>query len=153
MFKNKSIKIAFVWLCVITLLMPYISQVTAVENIIGETGEVSEVGKITEKTSQAELTSIFARNGEKGYKINSYGILKIVNSKGTETEDNFYCLEPNKSFPEAETKIYNNVGDLENLNIENKESILWLAKNICMQDASDETINDYIGNAFNDRYL
>ena len=79
--------------------------------------------------------------------------MKIVNSKGTETEDNFYCLEPNKSFPEAETKIYNNVGDLENLNIENKESILWLAKNICMQDASDETINSYIGNAFNEVIL
>lgn len=160
MLRNKSIKIAFVWLCVITLLMPYISQVTAVENIIGETVEVSKVGKITESTSQAELTSIFPRNGEKGYKINSYGILKIVNSKGTETEDNFYCLEPNKSFPEAETKIYNNIGDLENLSIEKisayknelgeekYNSILWLAKNICMQEASEETINSYIATAF-----
>lgn len=160
MLKNKSIKIAFVWLCVVTLLMPYISQVTAVENLIGETTEVSEVGKITESTSQAELISIFPRNGEKGYKINSYGILKIVNSKGTETEDNFYCLEPNKSFPEAETKIYNNIGDLEKLSIEKiaayknelgeekYNSILWLAKNICMQEASEEFINSYIATAF-----
>ena len=160
MLKNKSIKIAFVWLCVVTLLMPYISQVTAVENLIGETTEVSEVGKITESTSQAELISIFPRNGEKGYKINSYGILKIVNSKGTETEDNFYCLEPNKSFPEAETKIYNNIGDLEKLSIEKiaayknelgeekYNSILWLSKNICMQESSEETINSYIEKVF-----
>ena len=153
MLRNKSIKIALVWLCIVTLLMPYISQVTAVENIIGKTSEVSEVGKITESTSQAELTSIFPRNGEKGYKINSYGILKIINSKGTETEDNFYCLEPNKSFPETETKIYNNMGDLEKLNIENKESILWLAENFCMQDASEENLNSYISKAFEEVIL
>lgn len=160
MFKSKSIKITFVWLCIITLLMPYISQVTAVENIIGDTAQTTQVGKITENTSQAELISIFSRNGEKGYKVNAYGILKIINSKGTETEDNFYCLEPNKSFPEGKTEIYNNIGDLENLSIEKiatyknelgeekYNSILWFAKNICMQESSDETINSYIETVF-----
>ncbi|MGN1299524.1 MAG: hypothetical protein ACI4UE_06055 [Candidatus Scatovivens sp.] len=160
MFKSKSIKVILAWLCVVILLMPYFSQVIAVEKIVGEKPDLSEVGKITENTSSAKLTSIFPRNGELGYKINNYGILKIVNTEGTETEDNFYCLEPNKSFPEAVTENYNNVGNLENLSIEKilsykqelgeekYNSILWLSKNICMQEASDEKINSYIAKAF-----
>ena len=118
MFKTKSIKIVLVWLCIVTLLMPYMSQVVAVEKLVENTIETELLGKTTESTETANLMAIFPRNGEIGYKINNYGILKIINSEGTETEDDFYCLEPNKSFPEAAIEVYKNIGDLENLSIQ-----------------------------------
>ena len=163
MFKTKSIKIVLVWLCIVTLLMPYMSQVVAVEKLVENTIETELLGKTTKSTETANLMAIFPRNGEIGYKINNYGILKIINSEGTETEDDFYCLEPNKSFPEAAIEVYKNIGDLENLSIEKIKnykteigeekynSILWMSKNFLMQEASEEFIKEYISKAFREK--
>ena len=164
MFTKKSIKIILAWLCIMVMLMPYMANVvTAAETVIKQTDTSLISAKITQSTKSATLTSIFPRMGEPGYKIGAYGILKIIaqdENELQETRDNFYCLEPNKAFPEATKEIYNNIGDLEDLNIEGIKSykdeigdakynsILNLSDLILFQDASSAEIIKYIEKVF-----
>ena len=157
MFTKKSIKIILAWVCLFVMLMPYVSTVaTAAETVIVNT----PYGNVKLETKTANLQSIFPRNGEYGYKIGGYGILKIWNTSGTETEDNFYCLEPNKSFPEAEKELYTNKGNLSDLSIEainsykqeigeEKYNAILNFKNLVLfQEASVEEINQFIRKVF-----
>lgn len=167
MFTKKSIKIILAWLCIMVMLMPYMANVaTAAETVIKQTDSNLISAKITQSTESATLTSIFPRNGEYGYKIGGYGILKIVaqDENGLhETRDNFYCLEPNKAFPEATKEIYNNRGDLKDLSIseissykdelgaEKYSAILNLSNLVLFQEASEEEINKYIAKVFSEK--
>ena len=157
MFTKKSIKIILAWICLLVMLIPYVSTVvTAAETVIVNT----PYGNVKLETKTATLQSIFTRNGEYGYKIGGYGVLKIWNTEGTETEDNFYCLEPNKSFPEAEKETYTNKGDLSNISVEaiktykqevgeeKYNAILRLKDFILFQEASAEEMNEFIRKVF-----
>ena len=157
MFTKKSIKIVLAWICLFLMLIPYMSTVaTAAETIIVNT----PYGNVKLETKTANLQSIFPRNGEYGYKIGGYGILKIWNTAGTETEDNFYCLEPNSSFPEAKKELYTNKGDLSNLSLESinvykqeignekYNAILNFKILVFFHEAASEEIDEFIGKVF-----
>ena len=99
MFTKKSIKIILAWICLFVMLMPYVSTVaTAAETVIVNT----PYGNVKLETKTANLQSIFPRNGEYGYKIGGYGILKIWNNlfnsypsaKIQASPESFYMRKP-----------------------------------------------------------
>ena len=129
MFKKRIGKIAFVWACIIAMIMPYTSTVLA--------------AALTQEATTAELQVLIMREGGEesgnilndkqkeiydqapyGYTIgdpntNGARVYKIIEKGDSEFSNMFYCLDAEKSFPgvtgtNMNSLEYTNIADLKN---------------------------------------
>ena len=160
-------KVLLVWLCIITLLLPFGAEVLAAV-------------ALTSKTESAQLETINLRGGgpessgtitsdeydtkQYGYTVGGVNVLKIVQEGDADFTDMLYCINALGSFPTRVTDsfTYNNMGDftdLENSSVkawydkvgmteETYNSLIYLLNNIYLmkQDTSYKTT--FISNAF-----
>lgn len=168
MFKRKSLKVTLAWICIIILLLPYTSNVFATEKVSEGITNFLGSAQILSTTKTAKLEAIYPRRGEVGFNFNANNksVLKIIDATDLNNENlnNFYCLDPDKSFPEGESAAmdYTNMGKLTDLSIEyinnykqelgeeKYNELLWIANNILFLDASDEEIIEFIKTVFED---
>ena len=124
-------KVLLVWLCIITLLLPFGAEVLAAV-------------ALTSKTESAQLETINLRGGgpessgtitsdeydtkQYGYTVGGVNVLKIVQEGDADFTDMLYCINALGSFPTRVTDsfTYNNMGDFTDL--ENSSVTAWYDK-------------------------
>ncbi len=105
-------KVLLVWLCIITLLMPFASDVLAVTTLTKEQTTTTAVKPLTKDQNTAVLESMPYREGGKestnidsedydenmySYSISDVDVLKVVQAGDFEFQDTFYCVNAKKS--------------------------------------------------------
>ncbi len=112
-------KVLLVWLCIITLLMPFCSEVLATA--------------LTKQSTTAVLETIAMRSCGYSYKIGDHDVLKITQSKNSLVEDVFYCVNAEKSFSISSNgyhykKVANDFTDYEDNEVTKWATTLGLTK-------------------------
>ena len=176
MLKKKSLKIAFVLTCIVTLLMPYASTVLAA-TLTHEKNQTVKLGnyRIHKGGDEASetLTEEQARvydTGSYEYEVGGTRVYKIVLDGDTNYSNAFYCLNAKKSFPGTlnEDSHFVSVADLKDstdanvkalhlstssANTEvwnaNYKSLMWLIENMYLPTETPEQKDDYLAKAFN----
>ena len=167
MLKRRFLKTVIAFLCIVTILMPYTTNV---------------FGAMTQEQTKAKLTVLMVREGgdessgtlpnayvehydETPYKytIADTTVFKIVEEGDSAYSDALYCLDGERSFPgilnnEQVAIEYRNVADLTNdmneivasLDVSEKEynALIWLVNNMFLRKQAPEQKDEYLTKAF-----
>ena len=147
---KKISKSLFVWLCIITLVMPFTAEVLA--------------AALTEESTEVVIESVLWRQGgpestglesdvydenSYSYEVNGKNVLKVIQAGDTKYLDTFYCINAERSL--SITKMYNytkvaddfkNYSDEEvtnwraelGISDENYKALVWLLENIYVKN-------------------
>ena len=162
---KKISKFLFVWLCIITLVMPFTAEVLA--------------AALTEESTEVVIESVLWRQGgpestglesdvydenSYSYEVNGKNVLKVIQAGDTKYLDTFYCINAERSL--SITKMYNytkvaddfkNYSDEEvtnwraelGISDENYKALVWLLENIYVKN--QQTNKDaFLAEAFAD---
>ena len=94
MTKKKLGKILLVWLCILTLLMPFGSEVLAAALTGNETSTVV-LESIPYREGGAESTGVTSTHYDTNmysYKVADTNVLKVIQANDTTYADTFYCI-------------------------------------------------------------
>ncbi len=178
MLKKKFLKIAFVIVCILTLIMPYTTvfatltsnDVTADLQILTyREGGNEASGTLTEEQAKLYDTTPY------GYKVGTTRVFKIIEKGDTKYSNMFYCLNAKKTFPGQKDPgkdfiSYTNVADfkdstdsnvkslhLSTSNSENSskwtanyKALVWLMDNMYLNKQTPEQKDTYLAKAFAD---
>ena len=161
-------KVLLVWLFIITLLMPFGSDVLAAALSNNDTTAVLE--SIPRREGGAESTGITSSKydtNQYSYKVGDVNVLKVVQSGDTNYSDTFYCLNAEKSLSiQSNGYDYRKAADdltkltdeevkkwAESVKIsdENFNSLMYLLKNIYVKKLDTSYKDEYIAKAFADK--
>lgn len=161
--KIKLGKIAFVVICIITMIMPYGTTVLATALNHSEVSTNLETLKLREggEESSGTLTGSYASYYDENiysYAIGTTNVLKLIVSGDTKYENAFYCLNAKKSFPGTTSLVYKNVGNLKddtNVNVAalglsaaSYKSLIWLVNNMYLEKQAPEQKEEFLYKAF-----
>lgn len=178
MCKKKFLKITFVMACILTLIMPYTSQVLAAALTSNDvTADLQIVtyrqgGPESSGTLTNEQNSLYDQTPY-GYKVGDTRVFKII-TKGDNTYSNaFYCLNAKKTFPGQSNPgqdylTYTNVADFKDSTDSNVKSLhlstsnsadsakwtanykalVWLMDNMYLAKQAPEQKDAYLAKAF-----
>ena len=167
MLKRRSLKVLIAFLCIVTMLMPYATNV---------------FGVLTQEDSEALLTVLSLHEGgaeatgtlegeylehyDKGkykYTIANTTVFKIIEDGDTTYADALYCLDGEKAFPgiKNNTQVgieYKNMADLKvdqdanvvslGLSYENYKAFIWLVDNMYLRKQTPELKDEFLSRAF-----
>ena len=161
---KKISKILFVWICIISLVMPFTSEVLAaaltkdsttavIESVPWREGGPESTGLVSDKYDENSYS----------YKVSGVNVLKAIQKGDTEYSDAFYCLNAERSL--SITKMYNyikvadNFKDYSDLEVkawaeevgvseENYRAIVWLLDNIYLEKQQPELKDAFLEKAF-----
>lgn len=162
-------KILLVWLCIITLLLPFGAEVLAAvaltsesETAILETIPLRQGGP----ESSGTVTSNSYDTNQYSYTIGGVNVLKIIQTGDSAYTDMLYCINAGASFPTRVTDgfTYNNRGDFTDLNNsdvaewyesvgmtdDTYNALVYLLNNIYLMKQNTEYKTTFIQNAFAD---
>ena len=178
MLKKKIGKIAFVLMCIITIIMPYTSNVLAATLTHEDT--TAELQVLINHEGGEESSKTLTDEQKEYYDILSYGytvgetkVYKIISKGDYEYQNMFYCLNAVKSFPGVTAEglnslEYTNVADLKDATdanvkglhlstsyadnqekwTENYRALIWLVNNMYLEKQTPEQKDDYLAKAF-----
>lgn len=161
-------KIVLVWLCIITLLMPFGTEVLAVALTGNETSTVV-LESIPYREGGPESTGITSEHYDKSsysYKVANHNVLKVIQADDTTYSDTFYCVNGELSLSVTSQYDYKkaaddftNLSDGEvkkwadsvGISEENFNSLVYLLKNIYAKKLDTSYKDAYIAKAFADK--
>ena len=164
MTRKKIGKVLLVWLCIITLLMPFTSEVLAAALSNDATEAILE--SIPYRQGGKESTGKEYSNYDKNsyaYKISDTNVLKVVQADDTSYSDTFYCINAERSLSVKSTYNYKKVADdfskLSNTEVEkwvnsvgisedNFKALVYLLKNLYAKKLDTSYKDTLIENAF-----
>ena len=172
MLRKRVSKTVIAFLCIVTMLMPYTSNVLGAlthEDTATKLTVVSlhEGGEESSGTLPREYVSYYDETPYK-YSIADTTVFKIVEYLEGETvtyDDALYCLDAEKSFPgiynnEQVGIDYKNVADLKDdtdanvvslgLSNTNYNALIWLLDNMYLRKQSPEQKDEFLSKAFKD---
>ena len=168
MLKKRLSKIAFVLVCVLTLLMPYATPVLAAALKSTDTTAELQVFLMHEGGDESSGTLTDAQRAiydttPYEYVVGKTRIFKIVTKGDTDYENTFYCLNAKKTFPGVTSQgfnslTYTNVADLKDstdTNVKslhlstsytedsekwtnNYKALIWLVDNVFTKNAANQ---------------
>ena len=105
-------KILFVWMCIITLVMPFTSEVLAAALTKEATTAIIESVPWREggPESTGLVSNIYDENSY-SYKVSGVNVLKIIQKDDKNYSDSFYCLNAERSLSITKMYNYNKVAD------------------------------------------
>lgn len=159
-------KILFVWICIITLVMPFTSEVLAaaltkdsvtavIESVPWREGGPESTGLISNKYDENSYS----------YKVSGVNVLKAIQKGDTSYSDSFYCLNAERSLSITKmynyTKVADNFKDYSNEEVktwaeevgvseENYRALVWLLENIYLEKQQPELKDAFLAKAFAD---
>ena len=172
--KNEIVKKVLAILMIVSILMPYTSEVFAValkqidESVKLETSIMHEGGDDESGFVSSNLTNNYDSHPYI-YKIANSGsegkttVFKIIKEGDTNFEDAIYCLNAEKSFPSESSEIYRNIGDLKDstsvagtsivnsIGADNYRSLIWLVNNMYLRKQQPTEKENFIKTAFADK--
>ena len=164
MSKKRIMKMTIAFMCILSIMMPYMTPVLAkalthedtVANL--ETTRIHEGGEEATGTLPADYQGFYDYNSYE-YKIGNTTIFKIITAGDTSYENALYCLNGDKSFPGTEALSYKKMADLKDetdLNVKalglsaaNYKSLIWLIDNMYLRKQTPELKDEFLAKAFN----
>ena len=149
MFKKKTLKVAFVLFCLITLIMPHFSTVLAI--LTSTRGEQAQLKLASVRGSFAYTMGGIGDNNDGTHGLKIFQIITDSPITSSHLENEIYCIDRKKSFPPG-TYTYTNVADLS----DKSDSTVQQQKFNTERSADAqtwETYHDYLINLFNIIYL
>ena len=163
-------KVLLVWLCIITLIMPFASNVLAVAKLTND-DNVSRLATIPLREGGEESTginsSLYGHEYDKtqyDYSVEGVNVLKIVQENDGDYQDTFYCLNAEKSFSVQNSgydyvKVADDLADLTDEDVENwatsigisennLKSLIYLLNNLYAKKLDSTYKDTYIAEAF-----
>jgi len=165
MTKKKLGKILLVWLCILTLLMPFGSEVLAAALTGNETSTVV-LESIPYREGGAESTGVTSTHYDTNmysYKVADTNVLKVIQANDTTYADTFYCINAERSLSVTSTYNYSKAADdftkLTDAEVSawassvgiseaNFKALVYLLNNIYAKKLDTSYKNTYIANAF-----
>jgi len=159
-------KVLLVWLCIITLVMPFGTEVLAAALTSESTTAVLE--SIPYREGGAESTGITSTDydvHQNSYTIGGVNVLKVIQKGDTSYSDAFYCVNAGLSLSIRESYNYKKVADdftlisdsevrawadSVGISTENYNALVYLLKNLYLKKQDTSYKNTYIANAFAD---
>lgn len=163
-------KILLVWLCIITLLLPFGAEVLAAAALTSES-ETAMLETIALRQggpeSSGTVTSDSYDTTPYSYTVGGVNVLKIIQTGDSDYTDMFYCINAGASFPTRVTDgfVYNNRGDFTDLNNsdvaewyesvgmteDTYNALVYLLNNVYLMKQNTEYKTIFIQNAFADK--
>ena len=158
-------KILLVWLCIITLLMPFGSEVLAAALTGSETSTVS-LESVPYREGGAESTGVTSSHYDTNsyaYKVADTNVLKVVQAGDSTFADTFYCINAELSLSMTNQYDYHKVADdfavLSDSEVEawassvgisqtNHKALVYLLKNLYVKKLDTSYKDAYIAKAF-----
>ena len=163
-------KILLVWLCIVTLLLPFGAEVLAAVALTSET-ESTQLETIAYREggpeSSGTITSGDYDENSYSYTIGGTNVLKIVQANDFDYTDMLYCINAMGSFPtrgdvNSPSFTYNNVGDFTDvtdtevkawydkvgMNENTYNALVYLLNNIYLMKQNTDYKTTFIQNAF-----
>ena len=167
MLKRRSLKVLIAFLCIVTILMPYASNVFGVLTQ-EDTEALLTVLSLHEGGAEATgtLEGDYLEHYDKGkykYSIADTTVFKIIEDGDTTYADALYCLDGEKAFPgiKNNTQVgieYKNMADLKKdqdanvvslgLSNENYKALIWLVDNMYLRKQTPELKDEFLSRAF-----
>ncbi len=157
-------KVFLVWLCIITLVTPFCSEVLAAALTKDSTSAVLESVPYREGGSEStDVTSDEYDKSSYSYKVKDTNVLKIIQKDDTTYSDTFYCVNAELSLSMTNSYNYNKVSDdfailtdaevsswanSVGISTENYNSLIYLLNNIYLKKQDTSYKNAYIAKAF-----
>ena len=169
--KNGIVKKILAMLMIVSILMPYSSEVFAValkqtdtsiklETSIEHEGGDDESGFVPESLSSNydshPYTYKIANSGSEGKTT----VFKIIKEGDTNFEDAIYCLNAEKAFPSEKSETYRNIGDLKDstsvagtsivnsIGASNYSALIWLVDNMYLRKQQPGEKENFIKTVF-----
>ena len=167
MLRKRSLKVVIAFLCIVTLLMPYTS------NVLGALSQEDTSAVLTVLTlheggeeSSGTLTGEYLKHYDSTpykYSIAETTVFKIIEDGDVSYADALYCLNAEKSFPgilnnEQVGIEYKNVADLSEdtdanvvslgLSKTNYDALMWLVNNMYLRKQAPEQKDEFLTRAF-----
>ena len=161
-------KVLLVWLCIITLLMPFCTEVLAAALTSSDTSAVLET--IAYREGGAESTGVTSTHYDTtpyAYKVADTNVLKIIQAGDATFADTFYCVNAERSFSvtssgynyrkaaddftklsDSEVRVW---ADSVGISEANFNALVYLLKNVYAKKLDTAYKDTYIANAFADR--
>ena len=169
MLKRKFLKTLTAFVLIVTLLMPYTSNVLGA---ISHTDVEADLTVLTLHEGGEESSGTLHRDYVDHYDTTPYKyqiaettVFKIIEDGDTTYADALYCLDAEKSFPgilnnEQIGITYKNVADLKDdtdinvealgLSNENYNALIWLVDNMYLRKQAPEQKDEFLKKAFKD---
>ena len=167
MLRKRSLKVVIAFLCIVTLLMPYTSNVLGALSQEDTSAKLTvltlhEGGEESSGTLTGEYLSYYDETPYK-YSIADTTVFKIVEDGDASYADALYCLNAEKSFPgiynnEQVGIDYKNVADLTDdtdanvvslgLSNTNYNALIWLVNNMYLRKQAPEQKDEFLTKAF-----
>lgn len=161
---KKVCKILLVWLCIITLVLPFGTEVLAAALTSESTTAVLE--SIPYREGGAESTGLKSDDYDTAsyaYKVNGVNVLKVVQKDDSSFADHFYCINAGLSLSITDSYNYKKTADdfkvltdsevkawADSVGISeaNYNSLIWLLENIYLKKQDPSYKDSYIAKAF-----
>ena len=163
---KKISKFLFVWLCIITLIMPFTVEVLAAALTENSTEVVIE--SVLWRQGGPESTGLKSSNYDENsysYEVSGKNVLKVIQSGDTKYLDTFYCVNAERSLSITKMYNYTKVADdftkysdaavsewREEVGIseENYKALVWLLENIYVKNQQADRKDAFLAEAFAD---
>ena len=168
MTRKRLGKVLLVWLCIITLLMPFCSEVLAAALTGNETSTVV-LESVPYREGGAESTGVTSAHydtSKYAYKVADTSVLKITQADDATFADTFYCVNAERSLSVTSQYNYSKAADdftkmtdakvaawasSVGISQANFNSLVYLLNNIYAKKLDTSYKNAYIANAFAER--
>ncbi len=153
MLKRKIPKIVIAFTCIIALLTQYAS--TIVVAAMSHTDRTAKLVISPLHEGGEESSGTLSDEGKAIYDEDSYvyfiGNTRVykISKEGSPFEDALYCLDASKSFPSLSSTTYTNVGELNENDKYNTNSLKWLMNNVYLNKQEPEKKDVFLQKAFN----
>ena len=161
---KKLYKVLLVWLCIITLVMPFATEVLAAALTSESTTAVLESVPYREGGAESTgLTSDKYDENAYAYKVSGVNVLKITQKDDFSFSDTFYCVNAELSLSITDSYNYKKVAndfklisdsevkkwaDSVGISTENYNSLIYLLENIYLKKQDTSYKDTYIAKAF-----
>ena len=163
---KKISKILFVWLCIITLVMPFTTEVLAA--VLTKESTTAVIESVPWREGGSESTGLESEKYDENsyaYKVSGVNVLKAIQKGDTSYSDSFYCLNAERSLSITKMYNYNKVADNfkdysdaevtrwaneVGISEENYKALVWLLENIYLEKQQPELKDAFLAKAFAD---
>ena len=147
MTSKKLGKVLLVWVCIITLLMPFTSNVLAAALSNEDTTAVLESIPYREGGNEStDITSDEYDTTPYAYSVGNVNVLKVVQEGDSDYSDTFYCLNAEKSLSITEKYNYKKAAD-DLTDLTNEEVAKW-AKSVGISDENFKSLMYLLNNIY-----
>ncbi len=163
---RKISKFLFVWLCIITLVMPFTVEVLAA--VLTEESTTVVVESVLWRQGGPESTGLKSSNYDErsySYEVSGKNVLKAIQAGDTNYLDTFYCINAERSLSITKmydyTKVADDFKDYSDVEVtnwreevgiteENYKALVWLLENIYVKNQQANLKDSFLEKAFAD---